>query len=359
MTITKAQAIYYDGVSSKPHLVELFLDIRKNCLFFENKEKGCLNWSINELDHTFQSNLVVLHYKLDVSQNIQITDQKFIQEFKQYLSENKQLDWNQKIRNLNLIIVISIAMILFVSVIFSYFYVVPWLGEKAAVLLPQSFDDKLGVSAFNQFILTENKKEKESQLLQEFADQLKLKNTKKLHFTIVDSPIVNAFALPDGNIVVYKGILDKIKTYEELVALLGHETAHVNQRHAIKLLCRDLSGYLFLSVMLGDINGIMSVVGQHADSLYSLSFSRNFETQSDEEGFKLMLANQIDPKGMIDLFTTLEKEENSTALSVPEFLSSHPITKERINTIQKLIVKKTYRFNKNKKLEHLFNELKK
>ncbi|AMA48138.1 MULTISPECIES: M48 family metallopeptidase [Flavobacterium] len=359
MTITKAQAIYYDGVSSKPHFVELFLDVTKNCLFFENKEKGWLNWSINELDKTFQSNIIILHYKPDISQSIQITDQKFIQDFKVYLSENKQLNWSQKIRNLNLTIVISIAMVLFVSVILSYFYVVPWLGEKAAVLLPQSFDDKLGVSAFNQFILTENKKEKESQLLQEFADQLKLKNTKKLHFTIVDSPVVNAFALPDGNIVVYKGILNKIKTYEELVALLGHETAHVNQRHAIKLLCRDLSGYLFLSVMLGDINGIMSVVGQHADSLYSLSFSRNFETQSDEEGFKLMLANQIDPKGMIDLFTTLEKEENSTALSVPEFLSSHPITKERINTIQKLIVKKTYNFNKNKKLEYLFNELKK
>ncbi|MFK7114314.1 M48 family metallopeptidase [Flavobacterium oreochromis] len=358
MIVTKVQAVYYDGVSSKPHHIELFLDRKKNCLYFENEGKGWLNWSIHEVKLTSQSNLVSLHYNLDISQSIQITDQKFIKDFKQYLSDNRQLDWYQKAGKLNLGVLLSVAIVLFVFIIISYLYVVPWFGEKAAILLPESFDDELGKSAFHHFILTENKNQKESKLLQEFSDNLNLNNTKKLHLTVVNSPIVNAFALPDGNVVVYKRMLDKISTYEELAALIGHETAHINNRHSVKLLCRDLSGYLFLSAILGDINGIMSIIGQHADSLYSLSFSRNFEKESDEEGFKLMLANKINPRGMIKLFEALEEEEHQEGINVPEFLSSHPITQDRIKTIQKLISSKQYNFKKNKKLESIFNQLK-
>ena len=64
-----------------------------------------------------------------------------------------------------------------------------------------------------------------------------------------------------------------MKSYEELVALIGHEATHVNHRHGMKLLCRDLSGYLFVSAILGDANGIMAVITDNVNSLqYKLMF---------------------------------------------------------------------------------------
>ncbi len=193
--------------------------------------------------------------------------------------------------------------------------------------------------------------------LNEFASHLKFKNSKKLNFTVVNSEIVNAYALPDGNVVVFTGILNSMKSYEELVGLIGHEVAHVNHRHSMKLLCRDLSGYLFVSAIVGDVNGVMAVVADNANNLRSLSFSREFENEADLEGYNFLIENKINPKGMSDLFSRLQKEE--MGYSIPEFLSSHPITKDRILKINKMIQKQTITFSENPKLKTIFEELKK
>ncbi|WP_395057879.1 M48 family metallopeptidase, partial [Flavobacterium sp.] len=138
--------------------------------------------------------------------------------------------------------------------------------------------------------------------------------------------------------------------------LIGHEVSHVNNRDSMKMLCRNLSGYLFVSAILGDTNGIMAIIGDNANTLQSLSFSRKFEHQADVEGFKILTANHVNPKGMSNLFKRLQ--EDKSALSIPEFLSSHPITNERINDIDKLIKSKSFVVKDNPKLKTLFQEIK-
>jgi len=171
---------------------------------------------------------------------------------------------------------------------------------------------------------------------------------------VVDSDIVNAFALPDGNIVIYTGLLNRMENYEELAGLIGHEATHVNQRHSLKMLCKNLAGYIFISTLLNDVNGIMAVIVDNAHNLNILSYSRNYEREADREGTDLMIQNSINPYGMIKLFERLEEDSK---LTIPELISSHPITDERIQYIQAHISTKEYEERHNDVLSSLFERL--
>jgi len=173
---------------------------------------------------------------------------------------------------------------------------------------------------------------------------------------VIDSPTVNAFSLPDGNIIVFTGLIHLMNDYDELAGLIGHEVSHVNNRHSMKMLCRNLSGYLFISAVLSDVNGIMAIIGDNVHNLQSLSYSRQFERQADEQGTQLMVLNGINPKGMTDLFTRLKSSET---VVIPGFISSHPITTDRIVDINRLIQRTPHKFHKNSKLEELFRHVKK
>ena len=122
----------------------------------------------------------------------------------------------------------------------------------------------------------------------------------------------------------------------------------------MKMMCRNLSGYLFVSAILGDVNGIMAIIGDNVNNLQSLSFSREFEHQADADGFKILMQNQVNPQGMSNLFKRLDDQMSI----IPEFLSSHPVTKERIQFIDQLIKTKPYQIKENTRLEILFKELK-
>jgi predicted Zn-dependent protease len=147
-----------------------------------------------------------------------------------------------------------------------------------------------------------------------------------------------------------------MENYDELAGLIGHEVTHVNQRHSMKMLSRNVSGYLFVSAVLSDVNGIMATIGDNINSLNSLSYSRSFEQQADEEGLDLMLQNNINPKGMTNLFKRLQSENN---IDIPQFLSSHPVTENRIDYIQNLIKEKKFKTIENPILKGYFIKLKK
>jgi predicted Zn-dependent protease len=154
---------------------------------------------------------------------------------------------------------------------------------------------------------------------------------------------------------VFSGILKEMEDYDELVGLLGHEASHVNNRHSMKMLCRSLSGYLFVSVILGDANGIMATIGDNVNNFQSLSFSREFEHQADADGFKILIANKVNPQGMSNLFKRLQQHHS---ISIPEFLSSHPVTENRIDFINKMIKNQKNQQVTNPQLEKLFAKLK-
>lgn len=351
----KTIGVFYDGESSVSQEVVLTFDSQKEVFIFENLNNETYTWELAAVTFNKRRALLELQHGNDPVQILKIEDVPFISELTIFRNTNGHLGWYQKMLDLGTKIHLGFAVFIIGFVALCYLYAIPWVGEKSVILIPEEYDDRLGNSAWagNEYFMDVDSKK--TKLLNDFAKQLNLKNTKNLKFTVVKSDEINAFALPDGNIVVFSGILKEMEDYDELVGLLGHEASHVNNRHSMKMLCRSLSGYLFVSVILGDANGIMATIGDNVNSFQSLSFSREFEHQADADGFKILIANKVNPQGMSNLFKRLQQHHS---ISIPEFLSSHPVTENRIDFINKMIKNQKNQQVTNPQLEKLFAKLK-
>ena len=347
--------VFYDGESSTPQEVSLVFDNEKLVLLFESSKENQYSWQIKDVNLEVvgnKTNIINIQYPF---QKLITNDQILVATIAAAKKKSGSFDLYQQLINFGAKFYFVIAILILGIIGLSFFYVIPWVAEKAVVLIPTEYDDKLSDGFLLQHVVFKDKDSIASVNLNLFAKELKLNNTKPLKFSVINSKEINAFALPDGNIVVYSEILDEMKSYDELAALLGHEVSHINNRHSMKAICRNLSGYLFISVILGDANGVMAVIGDNANNLQSLSFSRDFERQADEDGFEILKSNKINPKGMSSLFSRLKDQSLGI---IPEFLSTHPLTEERIKFVDKMIKENPYSYEGNSRLQSLFNKIK-
>jgi beta-barrel assembly-enhancing protease len=159
-------------------------------------------------------------------------------------------------------------------------------------------------------------------------------------FRVVQSNDVNAFALPGGNMFIFTGLLDKIGSTDELAAVTGHEIAHVRREHWAKQYASQQKRAVGLGVLLGltKANKSIQSIAGIGNSLLSLRYSRDDEFDADKNGLTNMVAANYDARGMIDLFETLQKSSGGKG-GGPEFLSTHPMSKERIERVEEFIAK--------------------
>ncbi len=168
------------------------------------------------------------------------------------------------------------------------------------------------------------------------------------YFTIVDSSVVNAFALPGGYIYITRGLLVRMDNEAQLAAVLGHEIGHVNARHSMKRLQSILGfnlGMLFLDQVAGGSEnyqkwrGMLKTGSQVAFATVSLGYGRKDEFQADELGTKYASKAGFDPNGMVQLLELLKSLSDREPTAVEEFFMSHPRTSERIKSVNEVIVK--------------------
>ena len=349
------EAKYFDGQSSVSHQAELVADEKIDELRLQCADGSSFIWYTGDLDFEQYGDCLEIRNKKFSGALLQIKDERFSKQFLETMERRNQVDIHHRILSIGFPKIVGIAVALLALIVIAYFYLLPPIAEKAAAFLPDSFDSYLGDTFWNTF---RNKNEIDSaktNALEQFAAQINFENTKPLHFTVVESNEVNAFALPNGHIVVYSRILDSIQNSNELAALLAHEASHVNYRHSTKMLCRNLAGYMLISLIFSDVNGIMAVMADNAEQLNTLSYSRKFEQEADEQGLKILMDNHIDPDGMVQLFALLEKEEK---VSIPKILSTHPLTKERKENMQEIITKSEYNLLSHNGLDSLFLQMK-
>ena len=349
------EAKYFDGKLSVPHQVVLSTTERFDEFRLQCEDGNSFVWHAVDLNFEEYGNCLEIRNKQFPGALLQIKDEQFAKDFFEAMKWKNKVDVHRRLMGLGFPKIAGIAVVMFALIVLAYFYVLPPVAEKSAALLPESFDTSLG-NAFMAAFLNENKIDSaKTAHLEKFAAQINFENTKPLRFSIVDSKEVNAFALPNGQIVVYKEILNKMKCSSELAALLAHEAAHVNHRHSTKMLCRNLAGYMLISLILSDVNGIMAVLADNAQQLHTLSYSRKFENESDEQGLRILMNNNIDPNGMVQLFELIEKEEK---IKVPKIISTHPLAKERKENMQNIIEKSEYSLLSNNYLDSIFEEMK-
>lgn len=158
-------------------------------------------------------------------------------------------------------------------------------------------------------------------------------------FTVLDTPDVNAFALPGGYVYVTRGLLALANNEAELAAVIAHEIGHVTARHSAERYSRSVAtglGTTLLSVLL-DSDGANDLLGL-GSNLYLSSYSRTQEHQADTLGIRYITQAGYDPYAMASFLTALErntelkkKEMGSGAGSAPSYFSTHPVTQERVS----------------------------
>lgn len=158
-------------------------------------------------------------------------------------------------------------------------------------------------------------------------------------FHVAESDELNAFAIPGGHMVVYTGLLKAVKRPEELAGVLAHEMAHVTQRHSLRNMIEALGLSLIVQTIFGDASGLVALASEGSETLLRQKFSRDTEREADDVGWELLVSANIDPRGMIDFFRTMQSElEKSAATAAADgglsFLSTHPATSERIERLE-------------------------
>jgi len=172
------------------------------------------------------------------------------------------------------------------------------------------------------------------------AVQSGLANSESAYtITLLNSPVMNAFAIPGGYVYVTRQLMGLMNDEAELASVLGHEVGHVAARHSQKRSTRSTLGQL-LSVGLGVLTGsseLMQIAGK-ASQLYTLSYSRSQEYQADDLGIRYLARAGYDPYAAADMLASLER---STTLDsqiagrdgdkeTPSWARSHPLTADRV-----------------------------
>jgi predicted Zn-dependent protease len=183
-------------------------------------------------------------------------------------------------------------------------------------------------------------------IIQEYTELLiyKLSETSQVkdrQFTIVliDEKSLNAFAAPGGVIGVNGGLFLNAGNEAQLASVLGHELAHLSQRHFARNVLRGRDTNLASSlVMVSAIalaiisnNPTAFIAGPAALQQQQLRYSRIFEREADRYGFNNLIAAGYDPAGMGQMFENMAKVRKLAGDNPPEFLLTHPITSSRVS----------------------------
>ena len=174
-------------------------------------------------------------------------------------------------------------------------------------------------------------------------------------FTVLDSPEINAFALPGGYVYVTRGIMAYMDSEADLAGVMGHEIGHVTARHGAQRATRQQAaglGVLAASVLgmvlegVTGVSGAGDLAGQAAQGVaagYIAKYSREQELQADQLGAEYLSRTSYDPKNMVDVIQLLKNQERfaeETARAegrAPKaeasWLDSHPTSDQRLQEI--------------------------
>ncbi len=173
------------------------------------------------------------------------------------------------------------------------------------------------------------------------------------YFFAISDPNINAFAMPGGYIGVHTGLIASAQTESELAGVLGHEIAHVTQRHIARQVFQssriNMASMVAMGLALLAARSSSQVAGAAVMSTQAgaisaqLAFSRDFEREADRQGFDILRKAGFDVRGMGGFFTRLQRavrlyENNATA-----YLRTHPLSGERLTDMQNRELQVPYR----------------
>jgi len=224
---------------------------------------------------------------------------------------------------------------------------IPNLGESSTSMFSAEFERQLGQSWLR--IFRRQVPTIDDPLLHDYLEHLiyqlvthsKLED-RRIEVVIVDSPEINAFAVPGGVIGINSGLLLYAQTEDELATVLSHEIAHLSQRHFSRgvefqqkqqplTLAAMLASFVLMATVGGDAGLAAMSATQAAAQSSALRYSRTNEQEADRIGMQTMVAAGLDPHAAPAMFERMMQASRYYSDDrIPEFLRTHPLSENRI-----------------------------
>jgi predicted Zn-dependent protease len=164
---------------------------------------------------------------------------------------------------------------------------------------------------------------------------------RRYTFYLVNSPEVNAFAIPGGHVFVNRGLIEHADVVSELAGVLGHEIAHVTERHGLETLEKQQRANIFLQLVYWVLDrepgALEQVVIQGGGAAVFAKYGRDAEREADQRAVETLAVAGYDPDGIATFFEELLREQPDSPASFDQWFASHPTSAERVQNTRALI----------------------
>ena len=245
----------------------------------------------------------------------------------------------------------------------------PVTGERDFVLMSEDAELEMGRKYYSQILQSQTlyQDPKIQSYVQSIGDSLaEISHRSDLiyRFTVLDSPDVNAFALPGGYIFINRGLMAYLSSEEELAAVLGHEIGHVTARHSVRQISQAQALSIISYVIAREAGSTAGDLSNIASGALIAGYGREMELQADSLGAEYMVKQGYSASGMIDTISVLKEHElYSKEVSKRRgfdqqtyhgIFASHPSNDSRL----KEVIKKAGRLKQDSRETNSFNYLK-
>lgn len=322
---------YYDGRQPLQRSATLEFTAREALLLYSNNQHGYLASHLLVSPRVGRADRFIA---LPDGGQFQCPDTPMLDLFFQHSKTEGAIAWLEQRMEVALASVVLIVALLAGG----YQYGLPAMANRIAVKIPLETEQALGKHALvwlddsNWFQQSELDREMQDRIRRKFHDLyagLPFAQYYQLEFRESRYIGANAFAMPGGTIVITDDMVNLATSDEEVLAILAHEIGHVELRHVMRHVLQGSAVAVAATAITGDAATLSAAVASLPSVFAQAKYSRDFETEADDFAFQLLHNHEISPEAFAAIMRYIEDdcECKSSALN---FLSTHPITAERI-----------------------------
>ena len=214
-------------------------------------------------------------------------------------------------------------------------------------LIPIKWEDKIAQPIVSEMMGTTNSSAKYDQakiqeLVNSLSQHMTTKNKRRFTVSIVDSKESNALALPGSHIMIYSGLLDNVKSENELAMIMSHELGHFAHRDHLRGLGRSFLFYLVTLAVFGGDSPTAKIF-MNSSGIARNTYSRSQEYAADMYALKMLNKHYGHVGGCTDFFKRLAKKETLPQLT--QYLSTHPASMKRVAALENAITEQNLKVN--------------
>ncbi len=332
------QGYYLDGRNATRHSITI--QLTTTALHISKADGNTVRWPYGEIVQTqgaYEGEQVRLEYGMPLPQTVIVDDAAFLTAMRQAAGQSATHLHNPQQRPVRLRLTILAGIALLGATAVFYVWGIPGLAQLLAPHIPISWEEELGTSVLEHLAPPADRCVDQGRLHALESLVTRLSRTMPdspyhIRLTVLDRPVINAFALPGGHVVVFRGLLEATETPEQLAAVLAHELQHIYKQHSTRAIIEQASTSLLIAAVSGDFTGGLAYGIEGARVLGMLRYSRLHEDEADREGLRLLQAVGIDPAEMIAFYRIMETQDPHD-VAASSYLSTHSNTNDRIEKL--------------------------